>query len=185
MAEVNVLGFAGSLRKESFNRKLLRASAQLAPEGMTIEAFDISDIPLYNTDVEQAAFPDSVRRFKEAIRAADGVLIVTPEHNYSFAGVTKNAIDWASRPYGDSAFKGKPVIIQSASPGYMGGARAQYHLRQVFGYLEMKQMFFPEVFLSAAQKAFDAEGNLTSEMARENIVKQLEAFKKFIQDEAA
>src|SRR5215467_2371069 len=121
---VNILGIAGSLRRGSFNAATLRAAQELVPSGMTIEAFDIAPIPAYNEDVRQQGFPAPVEELRTRIKAADGLLIVTPEYNYSIPGVLKNAVDWASRPYGDSAWDGKPVAIMGASIGTIGTARA-------------------------------------------------------------
>ncbi len=126
-----ILGFAGSLRKGSYNRALLRAAAELLPEDATLETFDLEGIPRFNQDLESDP-PARVKDFKAKIRAADAVLIATPEYNYSVPGVLKNAIDWASRPSGDSAWPGKPLAVMSASTGMLGGSRAQYHLRQTF-----------------------------------------------------
>ncbi len=171
---VNILGFAGSLRKGSYNRALLRAAVELAPAGCKIESFDLAGIPPVNQDLERTP-PDIVATFKTKIRAADAILIVTPEYNYSIPGVLKNAIDWASRPYGDNAFEGKPVAMMSASIGMMGGGRAQYHLRQSFVFLNMFAVNRPEVMVPFADKKFDQNGRLTDEQSRKLIVGLLEA----------
>jgi len=163
---INVLGFAGSLRKASFNRSLLHAAQPLMPEESTLEIFDLRGIPLFNQD-EEDPLPDAVAQFKAKIRAADGILIVTPEYNYSIPGVLKNAIDWASRPYGENAFSGKPCGIMGASPGMLGTARAQYHLRQSCVFLNLHVMNQPEVMVPSAQQKFDEAGNLTDEKTRE------------------
>ena len=134
--QIMILGFAGSLRKGSYNKAILRAALELSPEDAKNEIFDLEGIPPYNMDLENR-MPERVKEFKAKIRAADAILIATPEHNYSVPGVLKNAIDWASRPYGDNSFEGKPVGIMSASTGMLGGARAQYHLRQMFVFLDM------------------------------------------------
>jgi chromate reductase len=162
---IHVLGFAGSLRQGSFNRAALRAAVELAPEGMTIETFDISPIPAYNEDVKQKGFPPPVQEFREKIRTADALLIVTPEYNYSIPGVLKNAIDWASRPP-DQAFEGKPIGIMGASPGRLGSARAQYHLRQCFVFLNAYVLNRPEVMIAGASQAFDEQLRLTDETTR-------------------
>ena len=172
--KLHVLGIAGSLRRESFNRAALRAAVALAPAGMTLEAFDLAGLPLFNQDEEQNP-PASVRDFKAKIRAADAILIVTPEYNYSIPGVLKNAIDCASRPYGDSAWDGKPVALMSASVGLFGGARAQYHLRQCFVFLNMYCVNGPEVMIGNAAKAFDAQGNLADETSKKLIRGLLES----------
>jgi chromate reductase, NAD(P)H dehydrogenase (quinone) len=174
MSDIKVLGIAGSLRKGSLNRGLLRAAQQLLPPGVTLETFDLNGIPVFSEDAE-GAVPEIVTRFKAQIRAADAVLFATPEYNYSIPGGLKNAIDWASRPYGDSAWMGKTAAIMGASMGRMGTARAQYHLRQVFVYLEVDAINQPEVMLGSAHEHFDAQGNLTHETTRKLIRQLLEA----------
>jgi chromate reductase, NAD(P)H dehydrogenase (quinone) len=165
---VRILGFSGSLRRGSFNTALLRATSQLLPPDATLEAFDLAPIPLYNGDVEAAGFPDAVVRFKQRIAAADALLIVTPEYNYSIPGVLKNAIDWASRPPKESPLNGKPVAFMGAG-GLLGTARAQYHLRQVCVFTNMLPVNRPEVFVMHAPEKFDAEGNLTDDLTRQLI----------------
>jgi chromate reductase len=167
----NILGIVGSLRRESYNRSVLRAAAQLAPAGATIEEFQLDGIPAYNQDEEQHP-PVTVMEFKRRIRAADALLFVTPEHNYSIPGVLKNAIDWASRPRGDSAWSGKPAAIMGASMGAIGTARAQYHLRQVFVFLNIYALNQPEVLIGNAAERFDAQGSLRDETSRE-LIRQL------------
>ena len=171
---IRVLGIAGSLREGSYNRAALRAAIELAPEGMTIETFDIGGIPPFNQD-DEANPPEIVAEFKRKIREADAILISSPEYNYSIPGVLKNAIDWASRPYGDSAWDGKPAAIMGASPGAIGTARMQYHLRQTMVFLNMFPLNRPEVMIGNAAKRFDEQGNLTDETTREFIQKQLQA----------
>ena len=166
-----ILGIAGSLRKESFNRSLLRAAQELAPEGARIETFEIDGIPPFNQDEETNPDPRVVE-LKQRVRAADAILFVTPEYNYSIPGVLKNAIDCASRPYGDSAWTGKPVAVMGASVGTLGTARAQYHLRQTFVFLNMYPVNQPEVMVSNAQKRFDQEGKLTDDTTKQ-LVRQL------------
>ena len=165
---VRILGIAGSLRRESYNRSALRAAAELAPEGASVETFELDGIPAFNQDEEQNP-PAKVTELKKRIREADAVLIVTPEYNYSIPGVLKNAIDWASRPYGDSAWSGKPAAIMGASVGTIGTARAQYHLRQMMVFLNMFPVNQPEVMIGNAHERFDAEGNLTDEATKEFI----------------
>ncbi|MEM2373429.1 MAG: NAD(P)H-dependent oxidoreductase [Thermoproteota archaeon] len=150
------------MRKGSYNRALLRAAAELMPRNAKLEIFDIEGIPLYNQDFENDV-PAKVKEFKEKIRRADAILIATPEYNYSFPGVLKNAIDWASRPPGDNSFEGKPVAIMSASIGTLGGARAQYHLRQVLIALNMYPINRPEVMVPLAREKFDENGRLIDE----------------------
>jgi len=169
---VSILGFAGSLRKDSYNRALLWAALELVPKDVRLEAFDLNGIPLFSQDLESSP-PERVKEFKTAIRAADAVLIATPEYNYSIPGVLKNAIDWASRPHGDNAFDDKPVAMMSASIGMLGGARAQYHLRQSFVFLNMHPVNLPEVFVSFASQKFDDKGRLADEKARELIAELL------------
>ena len=163
---VRILGIAGSLRRQSYNSGALRAAAELAPEGATVEVFELDGIPGFSEDEEQNP-PDKVVELKRRVREADAVLFVTPEYNYSIPGVLKNAIDWASRPYGDSAWSGKPAAIMGASVGAIGTARAQYHLRQVLVFLDMFAVNQPEVMIANAAQRFDAEGNLTDEATRE------------------
>lgn len=170
---IRILGFAGSLRKDSYNKALLRAAVQMAPKNAVIETFDLEGIPPFNQDLEGQP-PQRVVEFKAKIRAADAILIVTPEYNYSVPGVLKNAIDWASRPYQENAFDGKTVATMGASTGMLGTARAQYHLRQTFVFLNMHPTNLPEVFVSHAQEKFDEKGNLKDEKSRQQIFKLLE-----------
>ncbi|MCA8928693.1 MAG: NAD(P)H-dependent oxidoreductase [Alphaproteobacteria bacterium] len=165
---ISVLGLSGSLRPASFNTAALRAAQELAPAGMTIAIADISGVPLYHEDVYQKGFPPAVETLREQIRSADALLIATPEYNYSFSGVLKNAIDWASRPP-SHPFDGKPVALMGASPGRLGTARAQYHLRQVLVFLNAHALNKPEVMIASAGSAFDADGKLTDEAARKGI----------------
>ncbi|HKZ08935.1 MAG TPA: NADPH-dependent FMN reductase [Methylomirabilota bacterium] len=172
---IRVLGIAGSLRKGSFNRGLLRAAGEMLPEGMTLDVYELGAIPLYNGDVEAQGVPEPVQDFQRRIEAADALLFATPEYNYSMAGVLKNAIDWASRPSPARAtqpFNGKPVAMMGASAGMMGTGRAQYHLRQSCVFLNMLPLNKPEVFVAAAQTKFDASGKLVDETAR-TLIRQL------------
>lgn len=171
--KVKILGFAGSLRKGSYNKMLLREAARLAPPNTTVEIFDLEGIPLYNQDLENDP-PERVKEFKAKIRQADALLIVTPEYNRSVPGVLKNAIDWASRPPQDNVFDGKPVAIMSASTGMLGGANAQYHLRQMCAFLNMHPVNKPEVFVSFAHRKFDENGRLIDEEAKKFIRELLE-----------
>jgi len=168
---ITILGFAGSLRKNSYNKSLLRAAMDLVPKDAKLEIFDIEGIPLFNQDLE-TRMPEKVKEFKAKIRAADAILIATPEYNYSIPGVLKNAIDWASRPYGDNSFEGKPVAIMGASLGMIGTARAQYHLRQICVFLNMHPINKPEVFVTFAHEKFDEKGRLKDEETRE-IIREL------------
>ncbi|HEX4157077.1 MAG TPA: NAD(P)H-dependent oxidoreductase [Rhizomicrobium sp.] len=171
---IRVFAFCGSLRKGSFNRMALRAAEEHAPEGMSFDTSDIGEFPLYNEDVRQLGFPAAVENVREKIRAADAVLFVTPEYNYSLPGVLKNAIDWASRPP-DQPFAAKPAAIMGASPSMLGSARAQYHLRQVCVYLNMFPVNQPEVLIAAADRKFDADGRLTDEPTRKLVAQLMKA----------
>ena len=168
---VRILGIAGSLRRDSYNRAALRAATELVPEGASIEIFELDGIPGFNQDEEQNP-PAKVVELKRRIREADAILFVTPEYNYSVPGVLKNAIDWASRPYGDSAWNGKPAAIMGASVGTIGTARAQYHLRQMMVFLNMFPVNQPEVMIANASQRFDAQGNLTDD-ATKDFIRQL------------
>lgn len=171
---VRILGIAGSLRRESYNRAALRAASQLLPDDATLEIFELDGIPIYNQD-DEAQFPTQVNELKSRIRAADALLIATPEYNYSIPGVLKNAIDWASRPYGDSAWSGKPAAIMGASVGAFGTARAQYDLRKMFVYLNVYALNQPEVMIGNAAERFDKEGNLSDEKTKDFIRQQLQS----------
>ena len=165
---ISILGFAGSLRKGSYNKALLSAAAEIVPPGVTMEILDLDGIPPFNQDLESTP-PPGVVAFKARIRAADVILIATPEYNYPIPGVLKNAIDWASRPYGDNAWNGKPVALMGASTGMLGTARAQYHLRQTFVILNVHTLNRPEVLVSFAQEKIDSNGKLTDEKTRDKI----------------
>ncbi len=183
---VRVLGIAGSLRRASFNRAALRAARELAPPSVTVEICEIDGIPGFNEDIEKTP-PEKVVELKRRIREAEAILLVTPEYNYSVPGVLKNAIDWASRPYGDSAWEGKPVAVMGASIGMLGTGRAQYHLRQMFVFLNMYPVNRPEVMIGQAAKKFDKQLNLTDETSKKLIVKLLDnlaAWTRKLQGEA-
>jgi chromate reductase len=168
-APFTILGIAGSLRKGSYNMATLRAAQRLVPEGSRLEIFErLGEIPPFNQD-DEATPPPAVVELKERVRAADAILFVTPEYNYSVPGVLKNAIDWASRPYGDNAWDDKPAAIMGASISLLGTARAQYHLRQSFVFLNMHPINTPEVMIPTAGDRFDEQGNLTDEMSRKLI----------------
>ena len=177
---IRVLGFAGSLRAGSLNRALLRAAAELAPDDLEIDTFDLIDVPLYNGDVEAAGDPEPVVRFKAAIRAADGVLMVTPEYNHGVPGVMKNAVDWASRLPQSSALTGKPVAIIGASPGITGSARGQSQLRQAFEFTGSICMPQPELLVFRAHEKFDEEGRLADEATRVHLARFLAAFRDWV-----
>ena len=172
---IRVLAFAGSLRAGSYNKMLLRAAREMAPAGMEIETFDIAGIPLYNEDVEQAGTPAAVEAFREAIRAADALLIAVPEYNHGVPGVLKNAIDWASRPPRGSALSGKPTALFGASPGQTGTARAQTQLRGSFVFTNTPVLPQPEVLVFRAHEKFDADGRLADEATRAFVRRLLDA----------
>jgi chromate reductase, NAD(P)H dehydrogenase (quinone) len=172
--QVKILGIAGSLRKASYNRGALRAAQQLCPQGATIEVFELDGIPGFSQDEERQP-PQKVVELKQKIRSADAVLFVTPEYNYGLPGVLKNAIDWASRPYGDSAWNGKPAAIISAALSMGGGVRAQYQLRQSFVFLNVEAVLQPEVAIGNASERFDEQGNLKDETSKKLIGQLLQA----------
>ena len=172
---LRVLGIAGSLRKGSYNRALLKAAIELAPKELEFRVFDrLAEIPLYDADREAQGIPDAVEALKAAMREADLILIATPEYNHSIPGLLKNAIDWASRPAGSAAYRGKPVAMMGATPGIGGTIRGQLALRQALSddtYL----LPGPEVFVARAGEKFDAEGRLTDEATRKHLAKFLAA----------
>lgn len=174
-ATLRVLGIPGSLRAGSYNRALLRAAQELAPEGMQITLCDLATIPVYNEDVEAQGVPAPVVAFKTALREADALLIATPEYNYSLPGVLKNAIDWATRPPAESPLRGKPAGIVGASMGVGGTIRAQLALRQVLLFTQTQALLHPEVLVARAQDKFDAQGRLTDELTRAQLAKHLQA----------
>ena len=182
--KIQILGIAGSLRKKSYNRGLLRAALEIAPSNCNLEIFDLEGIPLFNEDHE-ANQPELVMRLKRQVYAADAILIATPEYNYSISGVLKNAMDWGSRPYGDNSWENKPVAIMGASLGMQGTSRAQYHLRQVFVYLNMHPVNKPEVMVASAHERFDAAGNVTDPKTRQKIAELLTALITFARHRSA
>ncbi len=177
---LTVAAIAGSLRQASYNRSLLRAAQELAPERLRIEIHDLLDIPLYNEDVEKEGVPPSVDALRQAIRAADGLLIATPEYNHGVPGVLKNTFDWLSRPPRGSALGGKPTAIFGASPGMTGTARSQSQLRLSMVFTNSPAMLQPEVLVAKAHEKFDADGRLTDEKTREFLGKFLQSFAEWI-----
>ena len=175
-----VVGFAGSLRRGSYNRALLRAAAELAPQTLHITIHELDSIPLYNGDVEADGVPPSVVQLRDAIRRADGLLIATPEYNHGVPGVLKNAIDWLSRPPGDSALNGKVAAVMGASPGITGTARSQSQLRQAFVFTNTYALLQPEVLVGRAHEKFDAEGGLVHQATRDFLSTFLERFAELI-----
>jgi chromate reductase len=176
----NVVGFAGSLRRGSYNRALLRAATGLAPSTLRIDIHELDDIPLYNGDVEAAGVPPSVVHLRDSIRMADGLLIVTPEYNYGVPGVLKNTIDWLSRPPRNSALNGKVAALMGASQGIMGTARSQSQLRQSFVFTETYALLQPEVFIGQAHEKFDSEGLLVHQATRDSLTVFLRRFAELI-----
>lgn len=175
----NVAVLVGSLRKDSYNRKMANALCRMAAQSLACEIVEIRDLPLYNQDDEANPPPASVA-FKARIEKAQGVLFVTPEYNRSVPGVLKNAIDVASRPYGKSAWNGKPCAIVSVSPGAIGGFGANHALRQSLVFLNMPALQQPEAYIGGAAELFDAHGNFAKDATREFMKKFLDAFVAWI-----
>ena len=173
---MHILAVIGSLRRDSYNRMTYNAVRELLPGGVTIEEGEIGSIPLFNDDVlVESGPPEPVRRLREQIAAADAVLFISPEYNYSIPGVLKNAIDWISRPASAQPLRGKPVAIMGAALGALGTGRMQYHLRQVFVFVEAIPLGKPEVMITFEERKFDAQGRLTDEPTRRVMRAQLEA----------
>jgi chromate reductase len=179
--QLHFVTLLGSLRKGSYNAALARALPALAPTGVTIQALgSVGDFPLYNGDIQAEGFPAAVLAMAEAIAKANGVIIVTPEYNYSVPGVLKNAFDWLSR-LPAQPFAGKPTLIQTASPGMVGGARAQYHLRQILVFLDAAVMNKPEVMVGQMMSKLDVESStITDEATRTIVAGQLKMFTTFV-----
>lgn len=179
MNKIQILGIVGSLRKDSFNHFALKAAQQLVPDWAVLSLIDLHGIPCFNQDGEKKP-PLAVVEFRRRILAADAILFATPEYNYSVPGVLKNAIDWASRPYGESVWLGKPAAVMGASLGGLGTARAQYHLRQILVALDMAVVNQPEVMIGNAAQRFDTDGRLTDEPTRQFIKKLLGALVQLV-----
>jgi chromate reductase len=175
-----VVALAGSLREKSYNRALIRAAQELAPEAIQIEPLEIGDLPFYNADVEARGDPPAVAQFKAVIGGADGLLIATPEYNDGIPAVLANAIDWASRLPGRSPIAGKPVAIVGASPSQIGTARAQAHLRQILGHVHARVLPPPELLVAKAHERFDDRQRLTDETTRKVLEDLLERFARWI-----
>jgi chromate reductase, NAD(P)H dehydrogenase (quinone) len=171
---ISILGIPGSLRRGSLNRALLRVARDVAPEHVDIQIYDISDIPLYNADVQEQRFPEPVQDFKRAIAEADALLFACPEYNYSYSGVLKNAIDWASRPLPETPFRGKFAAIMGVSGGASGTIRAQSALRPVLGSVGVFVIPKPEVVVRNGRQLFDENGHLEDEATRDQIRQQVE-----------
>ncbi|MBN9502349.1 MAG: ACP phosphodiesterase [Armatimonadetes bacterium 55-13] len=179
MSTKNIAVIVGSLRKESFNRKMAVALSRIAPEDMKLEIVEIGQLPYFNQDFEESPLPEWVA-FRDKIKAADAVLFITPEYNRSVPGVLKNAIDVASRPYGASSWDGKPAAVISVSPGAIGGFGANHHLRQSLVFLNMPTMAQPEAYVGGAAQLFDEEGNIQVAGTKEFMIKFLESFEAWI-----
>jgi len=179
VADLKILGISGSLRKASFNTAALRACAELMPAGMTMTYARIDDIQIFNQDVFDAGLPEPAKRFRAEVAAADGLLIASPEYNFSLSAALKNAIDWGSRPP-NQVFHDKPIAIFSASQGPMGGARVQYDLRRILGQLWGHVLPRPEVFIGNAPSKFDAHGKLTDEATRKFLSDLMVGFKAWV-----
>ena len=176
---LRIAGIAGSLRRGSFNRGLLRAAVESAPEGMTIDPLELRDLPLYDADLDVEGGPDAVRAFKGGLLAADGLFIATPEYNYSLPGVLKNALDWASRAP-ERALNDKPVAIVGATPGRWGTVRSQLALRQMLMFPACRVMPAPMMTIAGAREYFDEEGNLTDDGMRTQLIGVLDSFGAWI-----
>lgn len=156
----SVAVIVGSLRKASYNRKVAKALASLAPASLALKIVEIGDLPLYNEDLE-AQVPEAWTAFRQAVKASDAVLFVTPEYNRTMTGALKNALDVGSRPYGDSAWNGKPSAVVSASPGGLGGFGANHNVRQALVFLDMPCMQMPEAYIGGVADLFDEQDNLS------------------------
>jgi chromate reductase, NAD(P)H dehydrogenase (quinone) len=181
----HIVAFAGSLRRGSYNRALIRAAVELARADMTIEPIEIGGLPFYDADVESQGDPPAVAAFKAALFRADGLLIATPEHNNGLPGVLTNAIEWGSRLPGRSPLAGKPVAVMGASPSQVGTARAQLHLRQVLAHTHARVLPPPELLVASAHKRFDAELRLVDESTRRVLGDLLKRFGRWIAQERA
>ncbi len=179
MKKYTIAVLVGSLRKESYNLKMARALMAMAPETLSLELISIGDLPLYNADLESTP-PELYKSFRDQIRNSDGVLFLTPEYNRSVPGVLKNAIDVGSRPYGKSAWEGKPGAVISVSQGSMGGFGANHHLRQSLVFLNVPAMQQPEAYIGNAKKLFNENGELVSDSTREFMQKFLDAFERWV-----
>lgn len=174
--DIRVAVIVGSLRQGSYNQALYRAASELAPAAMRVSELSIGDLPFYSPDIDQpGVVPASAEAFRTGLRAADALLIVTPEYNHSLPGVLKNALDWASRPYDDAPIHGKPAAVMGASGGATGAARAQVHLRTISGALRLHLLASPNVMIGSAAQKFDVSGTLTDDSTRDQVAKLLSA----------
>jgi len=176
---LRILGISGSLRNGSYNTALLSAAGAMAPEGVEFVTVSLGDIPMYNADLEAAGEPGPVSRLKREIAAADGVLLATPEYNYSVSGALKNALDWASRPPRSSPLHHKPIAIMGVG-GMLGTVRAQMHLREILLHSDARVLTRPEVYVSRGAEKFDASGKLIDEPTRQQILKLMRAFREWM-----
>lgn len=177
---MRIVAVAGSLRRASFNRSLLFNLAELAPEGMALEIHSLAEVPVFNPDDEATGTPAAVQRLREAIAAADGLLVITPEYNAGIPGVLKNALDWLSRPAGKSVLVGKPTAIAGVTTGSLGTARAQAQLRALLDHTATPVLPAPQVYIGLARDKFDADGRLTDEKTRAFAQKFLAAFAEWV-----
>ena len=180
-----IVAFAGSLRRGSFNRALLHAAQDLAPDAMEIELIEIGELPFYNADIEAQGDPPSVAAYKASIGEADGIIIATPEYNDGIPGVLTTAIDWGSRLPGRAPLSAKPVALMGASPGRIGTARAQLHLRQLLSHVHARTLPPPELLIGSAHQHFDKTLRLTDESTRDILAKLLQRFGRWIARERA
>lgn len=178
---MKILGFAGSLRQASFNRALLRAAKDLAPTDVEVDIVDLDAIPMYNADVEAAAFPEAVRSLRGRIATSGAVLIATPEYMFSVSGVLKNVLDWLARPPEPRALWDKPVGVMGASPGLVGTARAQLHLRQILLHERAAVLPHPQLLVPDARNKFDANGVLTDQETKKKVTEYLDALARWAQ----
>jgi chromate reductase, NAD(P)H dehydrogenase (quinone) len=179
IADMDVAVIVGSLRKDSINRKVANALAELAPPSLKLRIIEIGQLPLYNQDLD-ANSPPAWIAFRDQIKAADAVLFVTPEHNRSVPAALKNALDIGSRPYGQSAWNGKPAAVVTASPGAIGGFGANHHLRQSLMYLNMPVLQQPEAYIGGADKLFDADGKLVNDGTRKFLQQFMQTFAAWV-----
>ena len=180
MAQKKIAVIIGSLRKESFNRKMAKALMKLSPDSLSLEIIEIGALPLYNQDLDDNP-PAAWTEFRERLKKFDGVLFVTPEYNRSVPGVLKNAIDVGSRPYGKNAWSGKPGAVVSVSPGAIGGFGANHHLRQSLVFVNVLTMQQPEAYIGKAGDLFDERGDLSDESTREFAAEFMNAFAAWVE----
>lgn len=180
MSSLDIVGICGSLRAASINRMALNLAASVMPQGMAMEVVEWRELPAFDADVLAEGFPPVVAALRDRIRRADGLVIATPEYNFSLPGMLKNAIDWLSRG-DDQPFAHKPIAILSASPGPLGGARVQYDLRKILLFVNAMPLVKPEVFIGSAAAKFAAEGQCTDETTRRFVTDQMRAFGKWIE----